>query len=164
MKIFSECYWKIFYMHDHSKNILHVTKHNLSILAFFEVILLFSFPKFSMILTFIIFNWLRIVNAVLFSLSLLWKFLMLIWNRLIMNIFCAYFKVSKGQKVFNVVILLLLHPMCLVKFLSEILCVFVKSVCDFYWRKCTFSPYILASFFFFFSFWSLHFYFTTFNP
>ena len=36
------------------------------------------------------------------------------------------------QKVFSVVIMLLLHPMCLVKFLLEILCVFLKSVYYFY--------------------------------
>ena len=54
-------------------------------------------------------------------------------NILIMNIFCAYLRVSKSQKVlFSVVILLLLHPMYLVKFLLEILNIFLKFVCDFF--------------------------------
>ena len=51
--------------------------------------------------------------------------------------FLCLFVVSKSQKIFNVVILLLLHPICLVKFLLEILCVFLKSICDFYFVHST---------------------------
>ena len=38
----------------------------------------------------------------------------------------------KCQKVFSVVILLLFYPMCLVKIILEILCIFLKFVYYFY--------------------------------
>ena len=92
--------------------LLHSTR--LSLCPFFliscifscEVILLFSFLNFLMVLTFVILNWLRIVKVILFGPSLLWKFLMLIWNLLIMIFFffclsVEYWKSKKNIKCSN---------------------------------------------------------------
>jgi len=46
--------------------------------------------------------------------------------------FCLYVEYQESKKIFSVVILLLLHPMFLVKFFLEILCVILKSICYFY--------------------------------
>ena len=43
-------------------------------------------------------------------------------------IFCLFVDYQESKKIFNVVIWLLLHLMCLVKFLLEILCVNLKFV------------------------------------
>ena len=43
-------------------------------------------------------------------------------------IFCLFVDYQESKKIFNIVIWLLLHPMCLVKFLLEILCVNLKFV------------------------------------
>ena len=108
---------------------IHYLNFQVFLHFFFEVILLFSFPNFSMILTFVIFNWLRIVC------SFIWPIIVVEIPNVDMkrinneHFLCLF---VECQKVLSVVILLLLHPMCLVKFLLEILCVFLKSVCDFY--------------------------------
>ena len=48
-----------------------------------EVILLFSFPNFLMILTFVTLNWLRIGNTILVNLSFFWQvFTLLSWSSL----------------------------------------------------------------------------------
>ena len=83
----------------------------------------FFFPKFWMILPFVTVNWLRIVNAILFGL------LKCIDYEHFLSLFVEY---QKSKEVFNVVILLLLHPIYLVKFLLEIYCAFLKSFCYFY--------------------------------
>ena len=69
----------------------------------------------------------------LIDLELSMQFYLTYWNTLIMNIFLSLsVEYQKSKKVFNIVILLLFHPIFLVKFLLKILCVFLKSVCYFY--------------------------------